>query len=60
MTKFRKIGRNIDFWPKMDIFFAKMGQKWANGFFQVFFGQNHTAFSCKTSILRETVDQFDY
>ena len=29
-------------------------------FFQDFFGQNHTTFSCKTSILQETVDQFDH
>ena len=30
------------------------------GFFQDFFGQNQTTFSCKTSILRETVDRFDH
>ena len=29
-------------------------------FFQDFFGQNHATFSSKTSILQETVEQFDY
>ena len=28
-------------------------------FFQDFFGQNHTSFSCKTSILKETDDLLD-
>ena len=29
MTRFRKIGRNVDFWPKMAIFLPKKGPKMA-------------------------------
>ena len=32
MTRFRKIGRNVDFWPKMAIFLPKKGPKRVKNF----------------------------